>query len=170
MQARDNGMLTMNKFWAFENFNYLVFTSSLPDHDRESQLESSYLSGFAYATEILLGSVMTVICLVSIFGNTFVFLAILIDPVTRKSVYQYFQMSLCLADVLMGLAGAGSIVFTQFSLLFGSLNIYDFIEADAFTTTFEKPKESKNTGLNLFYFMTAKPGLVACGAFVRRVI
>ncbi len=107
---------------------------------------------------------------VAIFGNLFVFFAILVDPVTRKSVYQYFQMSLCLADVLMGMAGAGSIVFTQFSLLFGSMNIYDFIEADAFTATFEQPEQSKKSGLNQFYFMTAKPGLVACGAFVRYII
>ena len=94
-------------------------------------------------------------------------------------------MSLCLADVLMGLAGAGSGVFTQFSLLFGNLNICDFIEADAFKTSFENPVEAQvifaiglddirlkihflqKSGLNQFYFMTSKNGLVGCGVFVR---
>ena len=79
----------------------------------------------------------------SIFGNLFVLFAISIDPVTKKSVYQYFQMSLCLADVLMGLAGAGCGVFTQFSLLFGYLNICDFIDADAFEASFENPVEAQ---------------------------
>ena len=58
-------------------------------------------------------------------------------------MYQYFQMSLCLADVLMGLAGAGCGVFTQFSLLFGYLNICDFIDADAFEASFENPVEAQ---------------------------
>ena len=52
-------------------------------------------------------------------------------------------MSLCLADVLMGLAGAGSGVFTQFSLLFGYLNICDFIEPDIFKASFENPVEAQ---------------------------
>ena len=52
-------------------------------------------------------------------------------------------MSLCLADVLMGLAGAGCGVFTQFSLLFGYLNICDFIAADAFKASFENPVEAQ---------------------------
>jgi len=132
----------------------------------ELQVESFYLSDLAFAAEICLASLMTVICLVSIFGNLFVFFAILIDPVTKKSVYQYFQMSLCLADVLMGLAGAGSGVFTQFSLLFGYLNICDFIEPDIFKASFENPVEAQKSGLNQFYFMTSKNGFVVCGAFV----
>ena len=58
-------------------------------------------------------------------------------------MYQYFQMSLCLADVIMGLAGAGCGVFTQFSLLFGYLNICDFIGADAFKASFQNPVEAQ---------------------------
>ena len=96
-----------------------------------------------------------------------VFVAIILDPVTKKSVYQYFQMSLCLADVLMGLAGAGGIVFTQFSLLGGNLKISEFLGDKAFTETFENPEEAQNSGLNQLFFITQRPGLVVCGALVR---
>ena len=69
-QAGDTGLLTMNKFWAFENFNYLVFTNKVADvtdstRRCELQVESFYLSDLAFAAEICLASLMTVICLVS---------------------------------------------------------------------------------------------------------
>ena len=117
--------------------------------------------------EVVLALLMSVICLVTVLGNGLVLAAIAVDPTVKKSVYQYFQMSLCLADVLMGLAGAGSIAWTQFGLLLGSINIYDFITADAFTTSFESPEEAQRSGLNQFYFITAKVSLVVCGALVR---
>lgn len=58
-------------------------------------------------------------------------------------------------------------VLLQFALLFGSVNIYDFIEADVFTSTFEDPEEAKKSGLNQFFFVTERPGFVICGALVR---
>ena len=69
-QAGDTGLLTMNKFWAFENFNYLVFTNEVANITNstrrcELQVESFYLSDLALAAEICLASLMTVICLVS---------------------------------------------------------------------------------------------------------
>ena len=77
-------------------------------------------------------------------------------------------MSLCLADVLMGFAGAGSITLTQFGLLLGSLNLKDFLgEGHTFTASFEKPEEAQSSGLNVFYFITKRPGLVVSGALVR---
>ena len=66
-RAGDSGLLTMNKFWAFENYNYLVFTNELTEttHHCERQVESFYLSDLAFAAEICLASLMTLICLVS---------------------------------------------------------------------------------------------------------
>ena len=76
-------------------------------------------------------------------------------------------MSLCLADVLMGLAGAGGIAFTQFSLLGGSLKIGEFLGDQTFTENFENPEAAQNSGLNQLFFITQRPGLVICGALVR---
>ncbi len=70
LQARDNGLLTMNKFWAFEHFNYLVFALDVPEHERLNQIESSYLSSAAYGIEIFLGTLMALICLVSQLEST----------------------------------------------------------------------------------------------------
>ena len=69
-QAGDGGLLTTNKFWAFENFNYLVFMNNVTGINNstlrcELQVESFYLSDLAFAAEICLAFVMTVICLVS---------------------------------------------------------------------------------------------------------
>ncbi len=166
--AEERGLLTVNKFWAFENFNYMVFSARTSISEaRSRQVESVYLSDWGFALEVALGVIMAFICLVTVFGNLLVFFAILIDPTTNKSVYQYFQMSLCLADVLMGLAGAGGIVYTQFALLFGGLNIFNFIEENAFVTTFENPLEARRSGLNQFYFVTDNVSFVVCGALVR---
>ncbi|XP_059081126.1 uncharacterized protein LOC131878967 [Tigriopus californicus] len=161
-ESKDQGVLTINKFWAFEHFNYMIFSKT-----RETKhVESTYLSGHIFALEIALGTLMSSICLIAIFGNLAVFLAIMIDPTAKKTIYQYLQMSLCLADVLMGLAGAGSIVFTQFGLLFGRVTINDFIEADAFTASFKSPEQAQRSGLNQFYFITSNVSLVLCGALV----
>lgn len=162
-ESKDHGLLTINKFWAFEHFNYMIFSKTR----QRGSMESIYLSRPIFALEIALGTLMSSICLIAIFGNLAVFLAIMIDPTTKKTIYQYFQMSLCLADVLMGLAGAGSIVFTQFGLLFGRVTINDFIEADAFTASFKSPEQAQRSGLNQFYFITSNASLVLCGALVR---
>ncbi len=116
-QAEQGGLLSINKFWAFEHYNYMVFSSSVEAEGvkagKKRQVESNYLSPAAYALEIFLAALMATVSLVTVVGNSAVFVAILVDPVNKKSVYQYFQMSLCLADVLMGVAGAGAIVYTQ---------------------------------------------------------
>ena len=160
-EAKDKGILTVNKFWAFDHYNYLIYSHSV------QQVESIYMPKPIFGIEIALTVIMTAICLVTIFGNSLVFFAVAIDPGTKKSIYQYLQMSLCLADVTMGLAGAGSIILIQIGLLAGYINIYDFIDADVFTTTFDNPQEVSRSGLNQFYFITSRPGLVACGALVR---
>ena len=66
-RAGDSGLLTMNKFWAFENYNYLVFTNEVTEttHHCARQVESFYLSDLAFAAEIGLATLMTIICLVS---------------------------------------------------------------------------------------------------------
>jgi len=52
-------------------------------------------------------------------------------------------MSLCLADVLMGLAGAGGIVATQFALLFGRINVFAFVKAHFLAQSFEDPEQAQ---------------------------
>ena len=64
-----------------------------------------------------MAGVMTTISAVTVVGNLLVFGAILVDPVNKRSVYQYFQLSLCVADILMGAAGAGGIVSTQVGVI-----------------------------------------------------
>ncbi len=110
-KAQKEGFLTINKFWAFENYNYMVFGTKADNNNQ--QVESRYLSSGAFALEVSLAVAMAAVCVVTVFGNAAVFAAILVDPITKKSVYQYFQMGLCLADILMGVAGAGGIVYTQ---------------------------------------------------------
>ena len=56
------------------------------------QVESRYLSTGAYALEVGLAAVMAAVCVVTVLGNSAVFVAILVDPVNKKSVYQYFQV------------------------------------------------------------------------------
>ena len=126
-----------------------------------------YLSQAVFLVEIALAGVMTTISAVTVLGNLLVFGAILVDPVNKRSVYQYFQLSLCVADVLMGAAGAGGIVSTQFGLLLGTLGIGDFIEDNAFLASFDDPEEAKRSGLNQFYFITRDAKFVVIGALVR---
>lgn len=49
----------MNKFWAFENYNYLIYSGSYSG----PHVESVYLSKSGYALEVLLGVLMVFICL-----------------------------------------------------------------------------------------------------------
>jgi hypothetical protein len=162
-KAKENGILTLNKFWAFDHYDFLIYSSD----KSVNQVESIYLSNVAYGIEIALTILMTMICVITVAGNALVCFAISIDSWSKKSVYQYLQISLCLADITMGLAGAGSILYIQIGLLKGYINIYDFIDEDVFTSTFDNPQEASRSGLNQFYFITSSPGLVICGALVR---
>ena len=51
-----------------------------------------YLSGLGFSVELFLGSLMLLVCATTVLGNLLVFVAILIDPINKKSVYQYFQV------------------------------------------------------------------------------
>ncbi len=92
-RAADSGLLSINKFWAFENYNYMVFSSTISTSYSDSgQVESRYLSAPVFALEIVLGVFMAAVCVVTVAGNSAVFVAILVDPINKKSVYQYFQV------------------------------------------------------------------------------
>ena len=138
-----------NKFWPFEKYDFVIYSNL--DH---LKTEASYLSKVTFSIELILASFMTLISIFTVFGNGIVFIALAKDD--SKSVYQYFQISLCLADALMGLSGSGAgIALVQFSLLFGSHNLQDFVEGDIFTASFSRPEAVVQTRLNRFYFMTS---------------
>ena len=152
--------VSVNKFWPFENFNYLVFGNV------EESAESVYLSQSAFILETSLGFLMSLVALLTLTGNAVVFSAILNDE--DKTIYQFLQMSLCLADALMAISGAGGgIALVQFQLLFGGIRLEDFLSSsNAFTASFERPEAARLSGLNAFYFMTSHPAFVIRGAFV----
>ena len=57
IEAESSGYVTMNKFWAFENYNYLIYSEAYSG----PHVESVYLSKAGYALEVLLGVLMVII-------------------------------------------------------------------------------------------------------------
>lgn len=70
-----------------------------------------FIFSFSYCFEIILTIAIGFISIVIVFGNLLVVVSINLDPMMKKSVYQYFQSSLCFADILLGIVGAGKKTF-----------------------------------------------------------
>ena len=61
IEAESSGYVTMNKFWPFENYNYLVYSKT--SNSNPAHVESAYLSTGGYLLEVLLGIFMVIIAL-----------------------------------------------------------------------------------------------------------
>ena len=95
----------------------------------------------------LVGNILTILTLtVEIKRTLYQYLQVGISQEYLKMIF-HMQISLCLADILLGVCGPLNTAIITIFLFSGALEEQDFLNPDLFSK-FQNPREAKSVGFN----------------------